>query len=41
VHAKADDATRALIHHDQDPVCVEDGRFAAKQVETPQTVLRA
>jgi hypothetical protein len=40
VHAKAHDATRALIHHDQHPVCVEDGRFAAKQVETSQTVLR-
>src|SRR5262249_1997842 len=39
VYAKADDATRALIHHDQHPVCVEDRRFAAKQVETPQTVL--
>ena len=37
---KAHDATRALVHRDQHPVCVQDGRFASKHIETPQTVLR-
>src|SRR5206468_1705703 len=40
MHAKADDATRALIHHDEHPVCTQEGRLASKQIETPQTVLR-
>ena len=40
MHAKAHDAARALVHHDEHPVCAQDGRFAAKQIETPQTVLR-
>ena len=40
MHAKADDATRALIHHDEHPVCAQHGRLASKQIETPQTVLR-
>ena len=40
MHAKAHDATRALVHHDEHPVCAQDGRFASKQIETPQTVLR-
>ena len=39
MHAKADDTTRAVIHHDEHPVAAQDGRFAAKQIETPQTVL--
>jgi hypothetical protein len=40
MHAKAYDATRALIHHDENTVAAQDGRFASKQIETPQTVLR-
>jgi len=40
MHAKAHDATRALVHHDQNPVCTQDGRFTAKQIEAPQTVRR-
>jgi hypothetical protein len=37
---KPHDATRALVHHDEHPVCAQDGRFASKEIETPQTVLR-
>ena len=40
MHAKAHDATRALIHHDEHPVCAQHGRLPSKQIETPQTVLR-
>jgi hypothetical protein len=40
MHAKADDATCALIHHYENPMRAEHGRFATKQVETPQSVLR-
>ena len=40
MHAKAHDAPRTLVHHDEHPVCMEDGRFAPKQIQTPQTVLR-
>ena len=40
LHAKADDATRALVHHDENPVRAQDRRFTSKQIETPQTVLR-
>ena len=40
MHTEAHNATRALIHHNQNPVCAQDGRFASKQIETPQTVLR-
>jgi hypothetical protein len=38
VHANAHDAPRPLIHHDEHPVRVEDGRFAPTQIETPPTV---
>ena len=38
-HGTAHDATRAVVHHDEHPVRAQDGRFASKQVETPQTVL--
>jgi hypothetical protein len=31
MHAKADDATCALIHHDEHPMRTQDGRFASKQ----------
>ena len=40
VHAKTHDAPRPLVHHDEHPVRVENGRFAPKQIKTPQTVLR-
>ena len=40
MYAKAPDATRPLVHHDEHPMCAQDGRFASKQIETPQTVLR-
>src|SRR6266851_7759973 len=40
VHAKAHDATRALVHHYEHPVGAKDERFAPKQVDAPQTVLR-
>src|SRR6266851_7552359 len=37
--AKSNDATRELIHHDENPVCIQSCRFASEQVTTPQTVL--
>src|ERR1700687_3675304 len=40
MHAKPDNATRALVHHHEHPVSAEDGRFAPKQIDAPQTVLR-
>jgi hypothetical protein len=40
MHAKAHDATRALVHHDENPVCAQDDRFASKQIETREAVLR-
>src|SRR5438876_11582126 len=40
MHGKAHDATRAGVYHDEDPVVAQDGRFASKQIEAPQTVLR-
>jgi hypothetical protein len=35
VGAKAHDAPRTVVHHDEHPVCMEDGRFAPKQIQTP------
>src|ERR1700694_5338 len=40
VYAEAHDATRELVHHHEHPVCTQDGRFASKQIDAPQTVLR-
>src|SRR5262245_8127340 len=40
MHTKAHDAARELVHHDEHPMGPQDCRFAPKQVETPQTVLR-
>src|SRR5580693_4041557 len=40
VYAEAHDTTRELVHHHEHPVCAQDGRFAAKQIDAPQTVLR-
>jgi hypothetical protein len=40
VYAETHDAPRPVVHHDEHPVRVEDGRFAPKQIRTPQTILR-
>jgi hypothetical protein len=40
VYTEAHDTTRELVHHHEYPVCAQDGRFAAKQINAPQTVLR-
>src|SRR5262245_12960976 len=37
---KPHDAARELVHHDEHPIGPQQCRFAAKQIETPQTVLR-
>src|SRR5437016_5964020 len=34
------DATRVLIHDDQDPVSPQRGRFAPEQIYTPEAVLQ-
>ena len=39
MNTDAHDVTRALVHHNQNPVCAQDGRFTSKQIETQQTVL--
>ena len=36
---KADDSAGVLIHDDEDPVSPQGCRLAAKQVDTPETVL--
>jgi hypothetical protein len=38
--AEAHNATRVVVHHDEHPMRPQDRRFAPKQVEAPQTVLR-
>jgi hypothetical protein len=38
--SEPDDATRVLIHDDQDPVSPQRGRFAPEQVYTPEAVLQ-
>src|SRR5262249_11998004 len=40
LHAKTDNPPRIDIHHDQNPVCLEQNRFGSKQVYAPQRVLR-
>ena len=40
LQAKPNDPTRVVIHDDQDPVSPQQGRFAAKEVHTPETVLQ-
>ena len=39
VNAKSYDATRELVHHDENPVCSQCRRLTPEQVETPKTVL--
>src|SRR5215813_6605212 len=38
VNGKADDPAGKLIHHDQNPVTLQDRRFTAKQVQRPERV---
>jgi hypothetical protein len=40
VDAKSNQATRTLVHHDENPICSQCGGFAAEQITTPQTILR-
>ena len=37
--SEPNDATRVLIHDDQDPVSPQRGRFAPEQIHTPEAVL--
>jgi hypothetical protein len=39
VNAKPDDATRELVHHNQNPMGLQGGGLASEQIATPQTVL--
>jgi hypothetical protein len=39
LHTKADDAAAKLIHHDQDPVRLEQDRISPEQVQAPESVL--
>jgi hypothetical protein len=39
MNAVPDYATRVLIHDDQHPVRIEQDRFAAEEVDTPQAIL--
>jgi hypothetical protein len=38
LHANTHDATCELVYHHEHPVGAQDGRFAAKQIDAPQTV---
>ena len=40
VHAETHDAPCPVVHHNEHPVRVKDGRFAPKQIHTPQAILR-
>ena len=40
VNAKPDDTTRELVHHHENPIGSQRGRFATEQIAAPQTVLR-
>src|SRR5947209_19247135 len=40
VNAKPDDATGELVHHHENPIGPQCGRFATEQIAAPQTVLR-
>ena len=39
VDAKPDDASRKLVHHNENPMCSQGCRFALEQIAAPQTVL--
>ena len=38
--SEPNEATRVLIHDDQDPVSPQPGRFAPEHIETPEAVLQ-
>ena len=38
VHPEADQASRELVHHDEDPVALEHDGLATEEVHAPQTV---
>src|SRR5215470_15448878 len=40
MQAKPNNPTRVMIHDDQYPVSSQHGRFAAKEVRAPETVLQ-
>jgi hypothetical protein len=40
MYAKADNPSGVLIHNDQYPMSPQRRRFAAKQIDTPETVLQ-
>jgi hypothetical protein len=40
LHGEADDAASELIHHYHHPVRLENQRFGAKEIDTPETILR-
>src|SRR5258708_209273 len=40
VDAKPNQATRTLVHHNENPMCFQCGGFASEQIATPQTILR-
>src|SRR5438309_11317483 len=39
VNAKPDDATGELVHHHENPIGPQCGRFATEQIAAPQTVI--
>src|SRR6516164_11125640 len=39
VDAKPDDASRKLVHHNENPMCSQGCGFALEQIAAPQTVL--
>lgn len=40
VDFEPDNSTRAVVHHDEDPMGLEAKRLTPKEIDTPQTVLR-
>jgi hypothetical protein len=39
LNAKADDPACEHVHHHHDPVAAQEYRFAAEQIDSPQTIL--
>src|ERR1700681_1362731 len=39
VYSKPNNATRKLVHYDENPVCCQCRGFAAEQIAAPQTIL--
>jgi hypothetical protein len=40
LNTKTNNATRELIHHDENPMCPQGCGFTSEQIAAPQTVLR-